>query len=155
MRDVPIIPMGEEPGSAQAAGDPRPRPWQTAGRLSSTGVGLAGRASGWLDAAEHFLAGAGFDRAPWLAVVFAGGIITWFAASTPWQWLAAMAGGVGAALAARVAWPPDSAADERRANLRLAVIACGLLFALGVGTVWARSAIVGAEPIARPMVALI
>ncbi len=151
MRDVPIIPMGEDPGGAEAAGDLRLRPWQTAGRLSSAG----GVWSAWLDAAERFLAEAGFDRAPWLAVVFAGGIVTWFVLPLPGHWLAAMAGGAGAALAARVAWPPDGAADESRANLRLAVIACGLLFALGVGTVWARSAMVGAQPIARPVVALI
>lgn len=151
MRDVPIIPMGEEPGGAKAAGNPRPRPWQTARRLSSTG----GWGSAGLDTAERFLAEAGFERAPWLAVIFAGGIATWFALPQPWQWVMAMAGGAGAALAARLVWPPDSESDERRANLRLAVIACGLIFALGVGTVWARSAIVGAQPIARPVVALI
>ncbi|MBA4008409.1 MAG: hypothetical protein C0486_06495, partial [Erythrobacter sp.] len=71
MRDVPIIPMGEDPGGPDAAPDPRPRPWQSARGLSSTGGGLA-------DRAEAFLAGAGFERAPWLAVVFACGIITWF-----------------------------------------------------------------------------
>jgi len=148
MRDVPIIPMGEDPGGPDAAPDPRPRPWQSARGLSSTGGGLA-------DRAEAFLAGAGFERAPWLAVVFACGIITWFALPHPWQWLAAMAGGAGAALAALALWPPGSAADETRASLRLAVIACGLVFAFGLATVWARSAIVGAEPIARPAVVLI
>lgn len=151
MRDVPIIPMGEDPGGAQAAGDPRPRPWQTASRLSSIGEGQGGR----LDVAERFLAKAAFDRAPWLAVVFAAGIIAWFALPRPWQWVAAMAGGAGLALGARWLWPPGSTADEHRANLRAAAVACGLLFALGVGTVWARSAIVGAEPIARPAVVLI
>lgn len=148
MRDVPIIPMGEEPGGPDAAGDQRLRPWQTAGRLSSTGGGP----SGWADAAEAFLAGAGFDRAPWLAVVFALGITAWFVLPEPWQWIAALAGGAGLALGALAVWPPGSAADETRANLRLAVVACGLVFALGVGVVWARSAIVGAEPIARPAV---
>lgn len=148
MRDMPIIPMGEDPGGPDAAPDPRPRPWQSARGLSSTGGGLA-------DRAEAFLAGAGFERAPWLAVVFACGIITWFALPHPWQWLAAMADGAGAALAALALWPSGSAADETRANLRLAVIACGLVFAFGLATVWARSAIVGAEPIARPAVVLI
>lgn len=151
MRDVPIIPMGEDPGSAQAAGNPRSRPWQTARRLSSIAAGWGG----WLDYAERFLTAAAFDRAPWLAVVFAAGIITWFALPQPWHWVAAMAGGMSLAVGARVLWPPDSAADERRANLRAAAAACGLLFALGVGTVWARSAMVGAEPIARPAVVLI
>lgn len=151
MRDVPIIPMGEDPGGPDAAPDPRPRPWQSARGLSSIGGGGAR----YGDAAERFLAGAGFERAPWIAVVFAGGIITWFALPHPWQWLAAMAGGCGAALAALAVWPPGGAADETRANLRLAVVVCGLVFAFGVATVWARSAIVGAEPIARPAVVLI
>ncbi len=151
MRDVPIIPMGEDPGGHEAAGDPPPRPWQTPRVLSST----AGGSGRWLDAAERFLGEAGFDRAPWLAVVFALGITAWFALPELWQWCAATVGGVGAALGALALWPPGSAADERRANLRLAVVACGLVFALGVGVVWARSAIVGAEPIARPVVTLL
>lgn len=152
MRDVPIIPMGDDPDGGEALAEPRPRPWQTLRGLSSTGRGWRG----WgLDAAEDFLATAGFDRAPWLAVVFAGGILAWFALPTPVHWIAAMAGGAGAALAALTLWPPGSAADETRANLRAAVLACGLVFALGVAVVWARSAIVGAEPIARPTVMLI
>lgn len=151
MRDVPIIPMGEEPGGSDAAGTPTPRPWQTAQGLSSAG-GLGRRLA---DAAEGFLADAGFDRAPWLAVVFALGILTWFSLPQLWQWCAAMAAGAGLALGALALWPPGSRADEHRANLRLALVACGLVFAFGIATVWARSAIVGAEPIARPVVALI
>lgn len=148
MRDVPIIPMGEDPGGPKAAGDPPTRPWQSARGLSST----RGGPESWGDAAERFLAQAGFDRAPWLAVVFAGGITAWFVLPDLWQWIAALVGGAGLALAALAVWPPGSAADETRANLRLAVIACGLVFALGVGTVWTRSAIVGVEPIPRPAV---
>ena len=154
MRDVPIIPMGDDPGGGDAPGEPRPRPWQTLRGLSSTG-----RDGGWsrrgLDAAEGFLAAAGFDRAPWLAVIFAGGILVWFALPTPAHWIAAMAGGAGAALAALALWPPGGAADETRASLRAAVVACGLVFALGMAVVWARSEIVGAAPIARPAVTLI
>jgi competence protein ComEC len=104
------------------------------------------------DAAEGFLTRAGFDRAPWLAVVFAGGIMAWFALPGPWQWCAAIAGGAGMALGALAVWPPGSDADETRANLRLALVACGLVFALGIGVIWTRSELVGAEPIARPMV---
>ncbi len=151
MRDVPIIPMGDDPGGPDTAGEPTPRPWQTDGRLSSIG---AWRAQ-WLDAAERFLNDAGFDRAPWMAVVFALGIAAWFVLPELWQWCAAMAGGVGLAAGALLLWPAGSAADETRANLRLAMIACGLVFTLGVGVVWARSAIVGAEPIARPAVMLL
>lgn len=151
MHDVPIIPMGENPGGPDAAGEPPPRPWQTAGRMSSTGGGN-GRV---LDAAERFLGDAGFDRAPWLAVVFALGITAWFVLPAPWQWGTALACGAGAPLAALAIWPPGGEADATRANLRLALVACGLVFSLGVGTVWARSEIVGATPIAKPMVALI
>jgi competence protein ComEC len=153
MRDVPIIPMGDEPGGRDAAGGDLPRPWQTPRGLSS--IGGRGWGSHLLDAAERFLAEAGFDRAPWLAVVFAAGITTWFALPEAWQWCAAMAGGGLLALGAVALWPLGTAADETRANLRLAVVVCGLVFALGIGLVWVRSAIVGAEPIARPMVALL
>ncbi|QDH36187.1 ComEC family competence protein [Porphyrobacter sp. YT40] len=148
MRDVPIIPMGDDPGGSDAAGEGVPRPWQRAGGLSSMG-GSPG------DAAEAFLARAGFDRAPWLAVVFAGGIIAWFALPAMWHWCAAMAGGMAMALGALAVWPPGTVADETRANLRLALVTCGLVFAFGIAVVWARSALVGAEPIARPMVALL
>jgi len=154
MRDVPIIPMGEEPGGHDTAGDPSPRPWQTMARLSSAaGGGGAGRWS--LDAVERFLGDAGFDRAPWLAVVFAAGILTWFILPGPWQWVGAMAGGGVLAAAALLVWPPGGPADETRANLRLALVACGLVFAFGIALVWARSTLVGAEPIARPVVAAI
>lgn len=153
MRDVPMVPMGQEPDGGKTTGEPAPRPWQTARRLSSTGGG-AGRES-WLDEVEHFLGEAGFDRTPWIAVVLALGIVTWFVLPGPWLWGAAIAGGAGTGLAALALWPAGSAIDERRANLRLAIVTCGLVFAFGVALVWARSAMVGAEPIARPMVVLI
>ncbi len=151
MRDVPIIPMGEGPEGGDAPGDLCRGPWQSAQGLSS----IPGDLTRLCDGAEAFLARAGFDRAPWLAVVFALGIMTWFALPVPWHWIAAIAGGVGSAAGAWALWPLGSAADETRANLRLAVTVCGLVFAFGVGTVWARSEIVGAAPIARPSVVLI
>lgn len=108
-----------------------------------------------LDGAERFLGEAGFDRAPWLAVVFALGIITWFVLPEASHWIAAMALSAALVLATLVMWPMGSIADETRANLRLALILCGLVFAGGIATVWARSAIVGATPIAGPVVALL
>ena len=153
MRDVPIIPMGEEPDGHDAAGEPTPRPWQTAKALSSTAGG--GQRARWLDAAERFLGDAGFDRAPWLAVIFAAGIVTWFVLPGPWQWCAAMVCGAMLAIAALLVWPPGGLADETRANLRLALVAAGLVFAFGIAVVWARSELVGAAPIARPMVMMI
>lgn len=157
MHDVPIIPMGEEPGDHDAAGEPTPRPWQTARGLSSAAGSTARRAvgGGALDAAERFLGDAGFDRAPWLAVIFAAGIITWFVLPGPWQWCAAMAGGSAMAVAALLVLRPESIADDTRAHLRLALVTCGLIYAFGVAAVWTRSAMIGAEPIARPVVVMI
>lgn len=157
MRDGPIIPMGGDPGGSDAAGEAMPRPWQTPAGMSSAGQwpGInRGRAIGprIADTAEGFLARAGFDRAPWLAVVFAGGIMAWFALPGVWQWLTAIASGGALALSALALWPPGSAADDHRASLRQAAVACGLVFAMGVAVIWARSEMVGAEPIARPVV---
>lgn len=154
MRDVPIIPMGDEPDGGDAAvGVVSPRPWQTGGGKSSVGGAKSGSIGTRLaDHAEGFLDRAGFDRAPWLAVVFAAGIMAWFALPGVWQWCAAIAGGAGLALGAMALWPPGSRADETRGNLRVALAACGLVFAFGVAVVWARSELIGAQPIDRPMV---
>ncbi|WP_233999755.1 ComEC/Rec2 family competence protein [Porphyrobacter sp. TH134] len=151
MRNVPIIPMGEDPDGRGAAGQPTPRPWQTPRPLSST----AGRNGRWIGTADRFLAEAGFDRAPWLAVIFALGIVVWFILPSKGMWLAAISASMLAALGAMAAWPTGSPADENRASLRLAVVTCALVFALGIAVIWARSSIVGAEPIARPVVMLL
>ncbi|MGY6636476.1 MAG: ComEC/Rec2 family competence protein [Erythrobacter sp.] len=146
MRDVPIIPMGDDPaGEPAAPGQGREAPWQSAVRLSSMGGMLAARA-------ERFLSDAGFDRAPWLAVLFGAGIFAWFALSGPWQWISAIGASVLVAIGALALWPYGSVADEERSNLRRAVIACALVFAAGMAVIWARSEIVGAEPIARPVI---
>ncbi|WP_328705853.1 ComEC/Rec2 family competence protein [Erythrobacter rubeus] len=100
------------------------------------------------DFAERFLADAGFDRAPWLAVVFAGGILTWFALASPWQWMGAMGCGVLIALGALAAWR----GDDDRGHLRSALVASSLVFAAGIAVIWLRSETVGAEPINRPVV---
>ena len=63
-RQAPFVPLGEPRGDA-ALQHPH---WRKRVSLSSTA-----------DAAEVFLAGAGFDRGPWLAVAFAAGIALWFA----------------------------------------------------------------------------
>lgn len=151
---MPIIPMGDEPGGSDAAGgDVSPRPWQTGAGKSSASAGKPGTiARGLAEGAEAFLSNAGFERAPWLAVVFAGGILTWFGLPEPWQWKAAIVSALALALGAFAIWPLGGTADETRSNLRLSVVSCALAFALGIGVVWARSELVGAEPIARPMV---
>jgi competence protein ComEC len=151
MRDVPIIPMGDGPGSTPAGPVVSARPWQSGGRLSSTGGELGGRIA---DGAERFLAAAGFDRAPWLAVLFMLGILAWFALPLAWHWVALMGAGCAAALGAARLWPADSARGDARVHLRLALVAGGLVFAAGVAVIWARSEIVGTPAIAAPQVAL-
>ncbi|RIV89490.1 DUF4131 domain-containing protein, partial [Aurantiacibacter xanthus] len=99
------------------------------------------------DGAEEFLASAGFDRGPWLAVAFAGGVAAWFVLPGPAAWVATIAAGAVAALGALAAWR----GREDRARLTLAIVAVGLLVAAGVATGWARSAMVGTEAFARPV----
>lgn len=158
MADTPIIPMGDEnqsgPTNQSAAPDVIPfsparakpaRLWQRGGRMSSAAGALAARA-------ELFLDSAGFDRAPWLAVVFASGIFVWFALKTPWQWASAIGASALVALAALAIWPLGNRADETRGHIRSAVFWCAVVFALGVGTIWMRSEMVGAQPIDRPTI---
>lgn len=113
------------------------RPWRSRAGLSSV-----------LDAAERFLAGAGFDRAPWLAVAFAAGIAAWFALPNRWNWLALLAGCLSAVLGALAALR----ADGRFPYLRQAILAVALTLAAGCATVWMKSSLVGEAAIPRPMV---
>ena len=116
------------------------RPWRSPDGLSSG-----------LDALERFLAAAGFDRAPWLAVAFAAGILFWFAAPARWDWLAAIAAGLGLGVAALTLLR----ADGRWPYSRQAIAAIALLAVAGCAVAWAKSALVGAAPIARPTVGTI
>ncbi len=110
-------------------------PWRNRARLSSAA-----------DAAETFLEGAGFDRGPWLAVAFASGIAAWFAIPHAAGWAGAMLAGLLTALAAAIGWREK----DDRARLMAACLAVGLLFSAGVGTIWARSELVGTPALERP-----
>lgn len=150
MRDAPMIPMGEgaETGAATAVGAARNSAegaWQWGESKSTPGLPRDGALIGRL---ERFLGNAGFDRAPWLAVMFASGILAWFAMKTPWQWVAVMVCAALVALTALALWRMD----DSRAHLRRAVIACSLVFAAGVAVIWLRSETIGAEPLDRPVV---
>ncbi len=150
MRDTLLIPMGDDPVTAAhdgaAAQDAaRARVWQSDTHLSSAQARIGFAIT---DRAERFLDQSGFDRAPWLAVVFALGILCWFSLKAPWQWGAAMVTAILVALAATALWR----GEDRRVNLRQALVACGLIFAAGIAVVWARSEMIGAEPIERPIV---
>lgn len=102
-----------------------------------------------LGAVERFLVTAGFERGPWLAVAFAGGIAAWFALANRWQWLALL----GTCLAIAIASLAGLRADGRFPYLRQALVATALLVAAGCIVVWVKSELVGARPIARPMAA--
>lgn len=136
---LPEVPFG---GAPKPGSNPEPRHWRTRWRLSSVVAFV-----------ERFLTDSGFDRAPWLVVVFAGGIVTWFALSSPWQWGAVITAGLLTALASAALLRPTSGAlQEQYPHLRLALIALGLIFAFGVALIWVRSEIVGAKAIERPSV---
>jgi competence protein ComEC len=109
---------------------------------------MRGQLSSAADRIEAFLAHSASDRGPWLAASFATGISLWFVLGRPLEWVVAGAAGVIFAFGALAAW----AGRKDRAHLRLACVTVGLVFAAGVAVVWARSAMVGAEPIARPVV---
>ncbi|MCP9223311.1 ComEC family competence protein [Erythrobacter sp. LQ02-29] len=132
--NVPNVPMGAGPGPGDAAA--QHVPWHSRVHLSSIATRL-----------DSALANAGFDRAPWLAVVLAGGIASWFALHSRWEWGAAIAAALLMAL-----WGWAISRNETREYLGRAVMIATLVFALGIGLVWARSATVGAEPLAYPRV---
>lgn len=113
-------------------------PWRSRNRLSSG-----------CEALERFLGAAGFDRAPWLAVAFAVGIAAWFALANPAQWLALIAACLGTAVLVAAGMHPLG----RFPFARLALIVVPGAVALGCLTVWAKSELVGAPAIERPVMA--
>jgi len=107
---------------------------------------MHGLLSRFADRIEGLLAGAEFDRGPWLAVALAAGIALWFDLSGPWQWSLAILLCLLMALVAAAVWR----GHERRSFLLMSVVAIALTTATGVVVVWARSEVVGAQPIAGP-----
>ena len=100
---------------------------------------------------ERFLEVAGFDRAPWLVVAFGAGIAAWFQLDNPWQWLGLLAGCGGIGLAALAAFRPDG----RFPFVRQALASLAVMLALGCLSVWGKSALIGTEPIQRPLVTVL
>lgn len=130
---TPLVPLGEADDTADVAVQ---RPWRMRTLLSS-----------FADRSEAFLGHAGFDRGPWLAVALASGIGLWFLLAQPWQWVVAIAFPSFLGLAAASVWR----GRDDRARLTVALVGFACALALGVGLIWARSALVGAEPIERPV----
>ena len=135
-RQPPFVPLGEEPADAAL----QQSPWRNRARLSSIA-----------DAADAALARAGFDRGPWLTVAFAAGIAAWFVLDGPVEWVLAGSACLLSAVGGVALWR----GSESRAHLLTAVVAVALLAAAGLGIVWTRSVLVGAEPLARPASATI
>jgi len=105
--------------------------------------------SSGLEGIENFLGDAGFDRAPWLAVIFSGGIGLWFALDNQWQWLAMLAFCLAGALASFALLREDG----NFSFIRQALMAIFVMLAAGSVIVWAKSALVGEAAIPRPLVA--
>nr|WP_308421007.1 ComEC/Rec2 family competence protein [Novosphingobium endophyticum] len=96
---------------------------------------------------ERFLCNAGFDRGPWLVVAFGTGIAAWFGLPHAGYWTWLILGCLGLGMIAKSPWR----GRDGFSHLRQAIFALFLLVAAGCLTVWARSAIVGQEPIAGPL----
>jgi len=131
------------PGSGPETGDSaalQQGPWRKHFALSS---GL----SAPIDAAEQFLREAGFDRAPWLAVGFAGGIWAWFALDDSRHWLGLVGICIFTALVALLLMRGDG----RYPFLRVALAAMATMIAAGCLVVWAKSTMAGAPAIERPL----
>jgi len=130
-------------GAKRAADDSSTLP--TAALQQTPWRRLAGLSSG-VDRLEHFVANAGFDRGPWLAVAFGAGIAGWFILPGQWQWLALIAASLGLALAALGLM----GAQGRFPYLRQAVASVALVLAAGCATVWGKSLLVGMPALERP-----
>ena len=128
------VPLGEGDGTLDVAVQ---RPWRMRSALSSIAARLDGG-----------VAASGTDRGPWLAVAFGAGIGAWFALPAAWSWASAIVAALLVALAALALWR----GRDDRAHLLLAVLAIALALAGGLSTIWARSAMIGAEPVDYPRV---
>ena len=126
---------GDDPAPPVVGAATQRASWRRLGSLSS-GLGRI----------ERFLAEAGFDRAPWLAVAFGCGIAAWFAAPRLWQWIVLLAGALGIALTTLA----GIARDGARPYTRQAVAGVALALAAGCATVWCKSALVASPGLVRP-----
>ncbi|WP_248005849.1 ComEC/Rec2 family competence protein [Novosphingobium sp. HR1a] len=126
------IPPPESPGTAAL----QHGPWTAKGLLSRV-----------LAVVERFLSGAEFERAPWVTVAFATGIIAWFWLPSAPAWaglcgaLVAICAICYASFPLRVVYP----------HLGRALSLLPLVVVAGCLVVWARSELVGQPAIERPL----
>ena len=114
------------------------RPWRSFSYMSRVA-----------DRLDLGLGATGYDRGPWIAVAFAGGIGLWFITPSSAWWVTVMAAMLAIVAFAIAGWRKNS----RRPELLLAVVAVALAMTSGMAAIWARSELAGAPPIERPMVA--
>lgn len=138
--------MGGDPAIAPQ-GDDSPAKAGARAAMQQIPLRLEKLLSSGLERVEHFLSEAGFDRAPWFAVAFAGGIAGWFVLDNRWQWLALLCGMVALSLGAVLAMRSDG----RLPFLRQALVVLPLAMAAGCGVVWTKSTLIGMPAIAAPM----
>ncbi|QZH74680.1 MAG: ComEC/Rec2 family competence protein [Erythrobacter sp.] len=131
-----LVPLGGDERDAAM----QQTPWRKRASLSSL-----------TDAADAFLARAGFDRGPWIAALLAAGIAAWFVLPDAAGWIASIALGLLTASGALALWK----GREDRAHLVIALVTCGLVFAFGVALIWVRSEVAGAAAFERPLSAVI
>ncbi len=150
---IPLVPIdadaATEPARTYGEGGVSARDVATS-RLWQNHIDLSSIASRFADHVEQFLARSGFDKGPWLAVSFAGGIAVWFMLREPWQWASAVGLFALLAIGAVAIW---RGVDSRSAIMR-AFIGVATMALLGTTAIWVRSEIVGAEPIERPGVSI-
>ncbi len=132
---LPHVPLGSHAADTAAL---QHGPWRKRANLSSG-----------LEQVERFLARSRLEQAPWAVVALMVGIALWFVTRNAWQWLAVIAAGLGVGVVAMTLLRSDG----RYPFVRRALAAAGFAMALGCALVWAKSAITGAAPIARPIVA--
>lgn len=141
-RAITVVPIaGEE--AADSRFPSRLRKWGSEAHLSSAAARL-----------DAFLAERGFQRMPWLAVAMMTGIGLWFLLPGPSEWLIATGLCCLAAAFALLLLPEDDAAGGY-GSLCNAIVGVSIVMAAGILLIWARSTLIGTEPIAGPRVATI
>lgn len=141
---VPVVPLGQGQGGAHGGAAAQRASWRSRVGLSSGHGCPIGRI-------ERFLAAAGADRAPWLAVCFGCGIAAWFVLPRLGQWVAAVTAALAVAGAA-MAWRRPAAGHPLT---RVALAAAALCLAAGIGHVWLKSALLGVPGLERPFAGLV
>lgn len=141
---VPVLPVRQGGTGVHGGAAAQRASWRSRVALSSGHGCPIGRI-------ERFLAAAGADRAPWLAVCFGCGIAAWFVLPRVGHWVAAMAAALGVAGVAMVRRSPAAV----HPLTRVALAGAALCLAAGIGHVWLKSVLLGVPGLERPFAGLV